>query len=196
MSEHLFNVLYTTIINMLREKLPANLYYHSPEHTMDVVASVERIALAEQCTPEEVLLLKTAALFHDTGYVHDMREHERHGCVIATEMLSANKVDSGKIALVCSLVMATKVPQSPQTKLEEIMCDADLDYLGRDDYFTIAENLHREFLAFEKVTNEKDWIQLQLNFLQAHSYFTRTNILQRQPGAVENLKKIREAVAE
>ena len=109
-------------------------------------------------------------------------------------MLSVLGVSRDETMIICNLIMATKVPQIPNTKLEEIICDADLDYLGRDDYFKIAENLHREFLAYEKVKDEKDWMILQLDFLKSHRYFTQTCIQQRQPLATENLKKIREAV--
>ena len=35
---------------------------------------------------------------------------------------------------------ATKIPQTPLTKLEEIICDADLDYLGREDFFEISRS--------------------------------------------------------
>jgi len=183
-------------MKMLRENLPLNLYYHCPDHTIDVIQAAERIASSERVSPNDILLIKTAALFHDTGYVRDMREHEKNGCDIAKEMLAPHHVDASEIDIICGLIMATKVPQAPKNKLEEIICDADLDYLGRDDYFTIAENLHREFTAFDKVKNEKDWMQLQLNFLQSHRYFTHTSVQQRQPGVVENMKKIREAVVD
>ena len=44
--------------------------------------------------------------------------------------------------------MATEIPQNPKTHLEMIMCDADLDYLGRYDFETISNNLYTEFLDF------------------------------------------------
>ncbi len=193
MDDQLFEILYKDVLKMLREKLPPNFFYHAPEHTIDVIESVERIAVSEHCSPGEISLLKIAALFHDTGYVKDMREHEKHGCEIAREMLLAHQTDPDKINIICGIIMATKVPQSPKTKLEEIICDADLDYLGRTDYFHIAENLHREFLAFGRIKSDEDWIRLQQNFLQAHAYFTKTSVNQRQAGLEENLRKIGEA---
>ena len=104
-------------MKMLRDQLPPHLYDHNPEHTIDVIESAERIAVSEECSRDEILLLKIAALFHDTGYVKDMRAHERHGCEIANEMLSVHLVQPAKINVICSLIMATKVPQSPQTKI-------------------------------------------------------------------------------
>ncbi|MCX6274058.1 MAG: HD domain-containing protein [Bacteroidetes bacterium] len=192
MDDKLFDKLYPMVMKMLRDQLPPHLYYHNPEHTIDVIQSAERIAVSEGCSLEEILLLKLAALFHDTGYVTDMREHEKHGCEIAREMLSINHVDTDKINIICGIIMATKIPQSPKTKLEKIICDADLDYLGRTDYLPISENLHREFLAFEKIKNDKEWIELQQTFLQSHSYFTKTSVALRQTGVEENLRKIGE----
>lgn len=192
MDDKLFDKLYPLVLKMLRDRLPPTLYYHNPEHTIDVIESAERIAVSEGCSREEILLLKMAALFHDTGFVKDMREHEKHGCEIAREMLYANHADPEKVSIICGIIMATKIPQSPKTKLEKIICDADLDYLGRNDYFPISENLHREFLAFERVKNDKDWIELQQKFLQAHTYFTKTSIALRQAGVEENIRKIGE----
>jgi predicted metal-dependent HD superfamily phosphohydrolase len=195
MNTQLFNTLYQDVMKMLREKLPENLFYHAPEHTNDVIQAAERIGTSEGCGENEIMLLKIAALFHDTGYLRDMREHEKRGCEIATEILERNGVNKDEIDIISGLIMATKVPQQPKTKLEEIICDADLDYLGRDDYFSIAENLHREFLAYEKIKDDRDWMKLQLNFLQSHKYFTETCKRLRQPVADENLRRIREAVA-
>ena len=123
MNLSLFETLRKDVMKILKESLPENLFYHSPEHTLDVIESTERIALAEHCSTEEILLLKTAGLFHDTGYTRDMREHEKHGCDIAMEMLSSQGVDQKEIIIICGLIMVTKVPQSPKTKLEEIICD-------------------------------------------------------------------------
>lgn len=196
MNANLFNTLYPDVMRLLREKLPENLYYHTPEHTLDVITSVERIAIGEGCSADQVLLLKVAALFHDAGYTRDKREHEKHGCIIATEVLGNLGVSKEDIDAVCKLIMATKVPQQPHSILEEIICDADLDYLGRNDYFSIAENLHREFIACGKIKDEREWMQLQLEFLEGHKYFTNTCVKTRQPVAEENLRKIRETVVE
>ena len=69
--------------------------------------------------------------------------------------------------------MATKIPQTPQTKLEEIIADADLDYLGRDDFFEISEYLYKELLNSGIVNNEEQWNILQVDFFEKHHYFTQ-----------------------
>jgi uncharacterized protein len=179
------------VIARLRHELPINFFYHSPEHTLDVIQSSEQIAIKEGCSPEDIYLIKTAALFHDTGYILDMREHEKKSCTLASEMLAKIEVEGHMIEKICEIIMATKMPQAPQDRLGEILCDADLDYLGRDDYFSIAETLYKEFKANGKVQNEEEWKQVQINFLQAHRYFTKTSIQLRQPKKEKNLLKIK-----
>ena len=54
--------------------------------------------------------------------------------------------------------MATKVPQSPKNHLEEILCDCDLDYLGRDDFEKISNNLFSEWKEHGLVTNVEELV--------------------------------------
>jgi hypothetical protein len=72
--------------------------------------------------------------------------------------------------------MATKIPQRPKSHLEEIICDADLNYLGRTDFFSIEEMLYEEMLAFGYIKNIEEWNQVQVDFMQKHHYFTSTAI--------------------
>ena len=89
------------------------------------------------------------------------------------------------------MIMATKIPQSPKNKLEKIICDADLDYLGRDDFEVISNNLYTEFLDFGIVKDHNDWMQKQIGFLEFHLYFTKSSQQLRQPKKMERLTKIK-----
>ena len=94
------------------------------------------------------------------------------------------------------MIMATKIPQSPKNKLEKIICDADLDYLGRDDFEPISNSLYKEFLDFGFVKDHNDWMQKQVGFLESHHYFTKSSQELRQPKKTDQLiklKKIRPA---
>jgi uncharacterized protein len=75
--------------------------------------------------------------------------------------------------------------------LEEILADADLDYLGRDDFFIIGETLYREFKTLGIVNNEEEWNQLQVRFLENHHYFTKTSVNLRQAKKEEHLKQVK-----
>lgn len=184
--------IYDSVLGMLKDKLSSELSYHNYEHTLDVVKAAERIAKEENATMNDILLLKTAAVFHDVGYMYTRNGHEEKSCSIATEMLSQNGISDEEINKVCELIMATKVPQSPKDKLAKILCDADLDYLGRDDYFRISRNVFNEFKHFGVVRDENDWREMQVKFLEAHHYFTETSKKSRNRQKEENLKQIKE----
>jgi len=182
------------ILTKLARELPADLTYHSLNHTLDVHTSVEEIGQRERVGTTDLLLLKTAALYHDAGFTRTYSEHEAAGCEIAREILPGFGYTSGSIEVICGMIMATKIPQSPQTHLEEILCDADLYYLGRDDFFPVGNSLYREFLSYGVVQNETEWNKLQIGFLESHQYFTSTAKAMRASRKASHLAQVRELV--
>ena len=183
--------LHEKILNMLKEKLPVELTYHTYDHTIDVMEAAEQIAKAEKVDEDDLILLKTAAVFHDIGYIYTRENHEQESCSIARELLASIGIENKYIEKVCELILATKIPQNPKNKLSEIICDADLDYLGREDYFPISQNMFNEFKYFGIVNNKNEWKNLQIRFLESHNYFTQTSISTRKDKKEENLKLIR-----
>lgn len=180
------------ILEKLKQELPDYLSYHSLHHTKDVKNQAMRIAKLEGITSENDLkLLETAAAYHDCGFLSTYNNHEEKGCEIAEEVLPQYHYTKEQIAIIKGLIMATKVPQTPKNKLEEIICDADLDYLGRDDFFEIGEHLYQEFLFKNIVQDEDSWNNLQVKFLGNHQYFTHTNLVNREPKKQENLKQVK-----
>jgi len=87
--------------------------------------------------------------------------------------------------------MATKIPQSPKNILEEIICDADLDYLGRDDFEPISDSLRREFLELGIVSSDEHWYSLQIKFIENHNYFTNSSRQLRNPEKLKRLEKLK-----
>jgi hypothetical protein len=88
------------------------------------------------------------------------------------------------------MIMATKIPQTPHNKLEEIICDADLDYLGREDFFPIAQTLFSEWKSRFFIVEENEWNQVQFNFFKLHHYFSSTNKSLRGPLKLKHYKMI------
>ncbi|MEX2379762.1 MAG: adenylate/guanylate cyclase domain-containing protein [Vicingaceae bacterium] len=161
------------IVKRLTKDLPEGLYYHGIHHTMDVCDAVERIALWEEVKGEDLYLLKTAALFHDAGFIHSYESNEPIGAEMAKEMLPKFGYTKAQIEQVIELIEATKIPHNPKNKLEEIICDADLDYLGRNDFYLIAETLRKELVKFNKIPeDDKFWYEMNVKFLSMHQYFT------------------------
>jgi len=169
-----FTDLQELVLDKLEKELPGFVFYHNVKHTVDVVTEVELIGWAEGCSDEEILLLKTAALFHDTGITVSFDNHEHHGTLYARELLPSYGYTPGQIERICSIIMATKLPPKPQDLLEEIICDSDLDYLGRSDFIPVSNTLFEELKAQKKMSDLNEWNKLQVKFISGHQYFTKT----------------------
>ncbi|MBL7706364.1 MAG: phosphohydrolase [Taibaiella sp.] len=184
------------IIQKLQEELPEHLSYHSVAHVLDVIEATIQIAAGEGISGEALVLLKTAALFHDTGFLFGAKDHEQKSCEIAETYLPGFGYDQAQIDKIKGMIMATKIPQTPNNHLEQILADADLDYLGRDDFFTIGNKLYDELAMFGIITNERDWNLLQERFLESHNYHTATAIRNRNAKKQENLDIIKSKLAQ
>jgi uncharacterized protein len=182
-------------INILKESLPSYLTYHSLNHTLDVFDEALRIAKAENITENDDLnILLTAAAYHDIGFIFSELNHEQQSSIICMNHLPKFGYTDSEINRVCEIIMATKIPQSPNSHLAEILCDADLDYLGRYDFDEISEALYGEFEFRKIITNRQVWDNIQINFFNSHHYFTSSNRELRNIQKALNLQKIIERV--
>lgn len=188
--------LETYVLNMLKKDLSPDLTYHHAEHTQDVLHAVVELGQSEKVTEDEMCLLKTAALFHDSGFLLGYHHHEMSSCNLAKEILPKYNYPEGDIKIICELIMATQVPQRPTNKLEEIICDADLDYLGRDDFDPISESLFLEFLTHNIVTDRNHWNKVQRSFFESHHYWTNTSKAKRAQLKAIHLDQIRSLIVE
>lgn len=171
----------TYISQQLKKNLPQHLTYHSTAHTKDVYVSANKIAKKEGVKGESLKLLLIAAMYHDSGFMIQFKDHEKVSCGIAQETLPKYGFSKEQIKKICGMIMATRIPQKPKNLLEEILCDADLDYLGREDFFDIGNRLFYELQFYGIINTEKEWNVLQIHFLKQHNYFTQTSIDSRKP---------------
>jgi len=188
----LFTSIKLPILSRLENELDLRLGYHNLSHTLDVVEQAEVIAKQEKVDDKhDLLLLKTAAAFHDSGFLLVYKNHEEKSCEIASEALKNifNEEDINKIR---GMIMATKIPQTPHTLLEQIICDADLDYLGRNDFEPISQNLYKEFIAFKIIPENIIWDHIQIKFFESHHYFTGTSISKRNEKKLKHLNILKE----
>ncbi|MFK7924070.1 MAG: HD domain-containing protein [Bacteroidia bacterium] len=184
----------TYILNRLDQELPINLYYHSPQHTRDVYEAATEIAYHEQIKGDDLRLLQTAALFHDCGFLITYQNHEIVGCQLVAKVLPGFGYTDPQIKQICEMIMATRIPQAPQDHLSEILCDADLYYLGTQKFYQIGNTLYREFLDHGIVKDDEAWNRLQLSFLQDHEYFTQTALNLRKPQKITHLHQVKKLV--
>ncbi|MEE4117108.1 MAG: adenylate/guanylate cyclase domain-containing protein [Marinilabiliaceae bacterium] len=189
-----FTDIQEIILDKLEKELPGFLYYHNVKHTVDVVTEVELIGWAEGCTDEEILLLKMAGLFHDAGHTIDYDEHEYQGTLLVREFLPKYNYSEEQIEKICEIIMSTKLPPRPQTLLQKIICDADLDYLGRSDFIPVSNTLFEELKAQNKIGTLNDWNKLQVKFISGHQYFTKTARSLREVNKQKQIDRIQSLI--
>jgi uncharacterized protein len=179
------------ILEKLGQGLKPIFTYHGKHHTLDVLHVTAELCTLEDINDYETKLLKTAALFHDTGFLYSPQNHEATSCEIVRETLPTYEYTGEEIERICDMIMATKIPQNPKNHLEKILADADLDYLGRDDFFNIGNSLFEELKALGVLQTMQEWNNLQVKFLESHHYHTNTNIQRREPAKRRFIEKIK-----
>jgi len=191
-----FRELEDVVYYKLEHALNEDIKYHDLKHTIDVVNQVEVIGLGEKVSDKEMVILKTAALLHDLGFVLGYNDHEESGVKLAKELLPDYGYSKEQIKTITELIYATKFPPSPENKLEEIICDADLDYLGRPDFLPVSIKLYEELFKFKQIKGTKDWNKLQVKFLENHQYYTKTAQNMREVNKNIQLEKIKKWLKE
>ena len=183
------------IIKKLANELTPDLTYHSLNHTMDVLQAAENYAELEKINKHDRTLLETAALFHDSGMLKAYIGHEEASIEIANKYLPDFGYNDNEIDLISNMILTTQLPQSAKTPLEMIICDSDLDYLGREDFFMIAHQLQYEWNILEiRRTTLREWYELQVKFLENHHFFTTSARRLRDEKKAINLEQVKQLV--
>ena len=191
-----FTDIQELILDKLENELPDYLYYHNVKHTVDVVTEVELIGWAEGLDDEAILLLKTAALFHDAGHTINYDDHEYQGTLLVKDFLPKYGYSEEQIEIICQIIMATKLPPEPADIYQKIICDADLDYLGRSDMIPVSNTLYKELKEQNKIGTLNDWNKLQIKFISGHSYFTKTAQSLREVNKQKQIARIRKLLTD
>lgn len=180
---------------MLRKKLPTNLYYHGVHHSIDVYDAAKLLAEQENLNEINKELLLIAAIFHDSGFIEQYHSNESKGAKLAQDILIKLNYKEEFILQVQEIIMSTKLFVEPKNKLEQIMSDADFDYLGRNDFHEIAEKLRLELNENGYSFSQKQWDEEQIKFLEKHKYYTSSAIKNRLTKKKENLEEIKVRLA-
>lgn len=181
----------------LTQDLSPGLFYHSLQHTRDdVVPAVEMLADKQGITGTDVVLLLTAAWFHDLGFVEQRKGHEAVGARIALEVLPEMGYGPAEVSRIQEIIMATEVPQKPADMLGEILADADLDVLGREDFLLRNRKLREELAYFGDIFTDTAWFSGQINFVSSHSYFTTAAQTIRSERKASNLADLQRRLDE
>ena len=183
-------------LGRLGSELSPWLTYHSLRHTRDdVLPAAERLGKAAGIDDDALLCLSTAALFHDIGFLYTYDDHEARGILIAETVLPGFGYSAAQLATIAGLIAATKMPQRPTCLLAELLCDADLDVLGREDFWAINRQLLAETVHYQRRSiGQAEWLGNQLRFLEEHTYFSSAARALRDPGKERNAEHMRHAL--
>lgn len=180
------------IINRLKALLPDDVVYHDIAHTLNVEKAAIRFAKLEGINENDIQLLRTAVLYHDSGFILQPHDNEPFAIRLAETQLPKFGYSADQIMKITEIIASTATHAKPKDLLEQIMCDADHDYLGRADYFTVVRKLRVELENQGQIFTEEEWIEFQLNYLEnIHRFYTETakNIrLQAKKARIDDLK--------
>ncbi len=180
------------VFDSIEEELPAEYVFHDAQYISHVYLQAELIARAEGVNIEEMLIIRTAALLQDIGYLTGYDRHEEHSAHFARELLPEYKYTEDQIERVCDLIRATEFPLQPRDRLERILCDAIMDYMGRVDYITMVRKLYDEESALNNVKSLKDWKNKQILLLEQHSFYTETAKKLQEVDKKEQIKRLQD----
>lgn len=178
------------ICRKMEQELPPFIIYHGVDHTHDVHNSVVRLAQLEKLDDYNTRLVRAAAWMHDSGIIVKFEDHEDISAEMAGRYLPDFGFSHDEVDKIQKMILATRLPQVANSLSEKILCDADLDYLGRNDFFIIGQKLRLEWELIGNKIHLFDWYRLQMEFLKKHHYFTKSAQVLRNERKNTNLAEI------
>ena len=161
------------VTDHFEKNVSPDFVFHSIEHVNDVVKAIGEISSAYELSDKKLELLYIAAWFHDTGYDKGSEGHEVRSCQYVEQFLKKHNVPEEDIEVVKGCIKATRMPQSPMSRLQSILCDADLSHLGNALYWDRCGRVRQEILLTrDSIMTDIEWVDFELNFMLAHHYHT------------------------
>ena len=189
-----FDLHLPKVLQTMREELDVHLFFHDIRHTLDVLEQTVAIGAREEVSEEELWLLKIAALYHDLGYIKGRKDHEENSVKLFLEAANAFGLAEEHKSRIVSCIRATNFFRKPEGQLEKIIADANLDYLGREDFIQHDQTVYLEYLAEGVVTCRREWYERLLQFLQTHQFYTASSIIKRADKKTENVAYVKAMV--
>lgn len=176
-----FAKLKRAIFSKIEIEMPSIYTYHGLHHTEYVLYICEKYSEMLELKERDAIILKTAAVLHDVGLIWNYKDHETTSINYAKVILSDYGYGLDEIDQICEMIEATRIPQNPADELSKILCDADLDYLGTNEFYKVSQTLFHEFLSINIVNNEEEYDDIQIKFLTNHHYHTDFAKENREP---------------
>ncbi len=185
------------IKDLFSAKLSPLFFYHNLQHTKDVVHIASKIADHYGLTRDEKELILISAWFHDTGYVNAIENHEVYSVIIAENYLKGKNYPEEKIGAVKKIILSTKLPREPQNFFEDIICDADIAYIGEKNLSEKINLLRREWEStINKSYSDYDWLKQNIEFLETNDFHTDYAKKVFSETRADNLANLRKSIEE
>lgn len=170
---NILQLIERNVSKIIQQKLPANIYFHNLQHTLDVVSAVQIIGNAVGLSYKEYFVVQMAAWLHDLGYIYSQADHEEESAKLAVLLLVRYGLNDESIIDIISCIKATKYSRQPSNIMEKVICDADLYHLSTFGYFHRSQLLRKEIEASANVfVSDSEFLKGELNFLINHSFHT------------------------
>lgn len=167
-------------------------YYHSYNHAIDVMERAKYLSQREWLSQDDIEILAISWLFHDTGFIIQYDNNEQIWAKIAKNYLKSILYPDEKIKLIEKIILATDPAyKNPKNYYEEIIKDADMDNLWRDDFKDKNEKLKKEIEIIKKIKiNDPEWKHASIELLKEYEFNTNSQKNERNPKKGENLQKM------
>jgi predicted metal-dependent HD superfamily phosphohydrolase len=180
---------------LFRDELPDGIKYHDANHTLHptkgVVAAANSIAIAEKISEHDRELLIAAAYFHDTGFIREYDKNEPIAARMAGRILKLIGFKPNEIEKIQKMILATDLEREPKTHIEKVLCDADLDHFGRDDFFKLDAKLREgRHIRGIDVSDDARWYKGTLAIITNHQYYTQSQKKLREKEKQKNIKRL------
>lgn len=160
------------IADFFAKNVSQEYVFHDLEHTIQTVAAAKTIGEGFRLEDRSMLSLLLATWFHDTGYSQGAEGHEDRSCANATQFLQG-KIPQDQLDEVIAAIRATRVPQTPDSLIGQIIGDADLSHLGMKIYWDRTSKLRQELNTTRKrLMSDQEWVDFELDFMLKHEYHT------------------------
>lgn len=186
------NDLEEFIMDLLKEKLPENAFFHSLEYSRHVYNHSSLLCLAENLDMEETLLVRTSALLLFTGVIHTFSSPEKKSAEMAFEILPEYQYSPKQIQNITNLILSARVPEEANNHLEMLISDLKMEYLGRIDYIELQKLFFRELSQSGHRISQKEWIEQQLILLQRYEFKTQAGKRLREVNPEEQIRRLKE----
>lgn len=187
----------TWVFRHFTKKLSGEYYYHNFTHTAEVVDAVVRIGEASGLSGRDLEIVVLAAWFHDTGITEVYRHHEEQSAEFAARFLKKHNYDPDGIDAVRGCILVTDIKSEPTTLQEQVICDADLEHIGKKEFWARAEMLREEWAAvIDETYSDEAWLRHQLEFLQSQQFHTEAARAWHQERLEKNRERLRHLLEE